>query len=171
MKESRVEMGIDMPIDLPLVKLTAEDVYGAFMVHDTDSYTDWLLKLQTWIMNFAEEQVKPLRDSGQFTETEIDAIKKKNCVVSPLTLTLYLHWLQMETFIKMTDEEKEREFLSKFPGRFRARFKGNAANRNAREVDANEEAEVNEESSAERMERMRKMSFAEFLKETYGRKR
>ena len=85
----------DAEIELPLVKLSKEDVYGALFVHTGDAkdlYKDALLKFQTWIVNFSEEQVKPLRESGCFTEDEIEQIKKKSCVISPITLTLYIHY-------------------------------------------------------------------------------
>ena len=170
MKSSQTEsVSDDMAIDLPLVKLEKEDVYGALFVH-TDNmdelYQDALRKLQIWIMNYAEEMVKPLRECGEFSEDEIEAIRKKSCVISPITLTLYLHWLQIESFSKMTDSEKERYLLEKIPDRFKARFKGNAACRNAREVPPEEEASNAEsESEEEVLERKRKESFEEFVKE------
>ena len=106
----------DTSIDLPLVNIEKTDVLGALFVH-TDNhqelYHDALLKLQTWIINFAEEQIVPLRDSNCFTEEEIDDIKKKMCVISPITLTLYLHWKQMEDFSRLPDSEKERILLEK----------------------------------------------------------
>lgn len=163
----------DTDIDLPLVNIEKKDVLGALMVH-TDNpkemYRDALLKLQTWIMNFAEEQVAPLRDSEQFTEDELEQIKRKCCVISPITLTLYLHWLQMEAFSKMSDAEKERVLLEKLPDIFKARYKGNASCRNAREVSPEEElAAETSPDTAEGHDKKMKMSFSEFLKD-FGEK-
>ena len=160
----------DVEIELPLVKITKSDVLGALFVHTGDAkelYKDALLKLQTWIVNFAEEQVKPLRESGKFTDAEIDSIKKKTCVISPITLTLYIHWLQMEEFVKMSDSKKEKFLLEKIPDRFKARYRGNASCRNAREVTAEEEAAKmdDETSNGSSAEEMRRISFVEFLKE------
>ena len=159
----------DAEIELPLVKLTKTDVLGALFVHienEGESYKDALLKLQTWIINFAEEQVRPLRESGYFTDDEIEKIKKKSCVISPITLTLYIHYLQMESFVRMTDSEKEKYLLERIPDRFKARFKGNAACRNAREVMPEEEAEKAEDTNAENdSEAIQRKSFAEFLQE------
>lgn len=163
----------DTDIDLPLVNIDKTDVLGALFVHTDNQdelYHDALLKFQTWIMNFAEEQIAPLRDSGQFTDDEIEQIKKKCCVISPITLTLYLHWLQMEDFSKIPDAEKERILLEKVPDVFKARYKGNASCRNAREVTPDEElvADDNPET-AENKEKRMKMSFAEFIKD-FGRR-
>lgn len=162
-------MADDMDIELPLVKVSKEDVYGALFVHANNMgelYHDALMKLQTWIMTYAEEVVKPLRESGKFTDEYIDSLKRKTCVISPLTLTLYLHWLQMEQFAKMTDSEKEKMLLEKIPDRFRARYKGNAACRNAREVSQEEESiDEGGQSEAEVVASRRQMSFVEFLRE------
>ena len=154
-------------IELPLVNMTAGDVYGALLVHTShnETFRDGILKLQTWIMNFSEEQIAPLRDSGKFTDQELEDMKRKVCVISPMTLALYIHWLQMESFIKMTDSEKEKILLDKIPDRFKARYKGNASNRQAREISAVEEAEkvvieVDKENGSEPS----KKSFKEFLK-------
>lgn len=157
----------DTNIDLPLVNIEKRDVLAALFVH-TDNphemYHDALLKLQTWIMNFAEEQVAPLRDSEEFTEEEVEQIKRKSCVISPITLTLYLHWLQMEAFSKLPDSEKEKILLEKMPDMFKARYKGNAACRNAREVSPDEEVcDVDNPNSIENIESKKKMSFEEFL--------
>ena len=103
MKDIPIE---DTAIDLPLVNIDKTDVLGALFVHTNnvgELYHDALLKLQTWILNFAEEQVAPLRESGCFTEDEVEQIKKRICVISPITLTLYLHWLQMDEFSKLPD--------------------------------------------------------------------
>ena len=142
-KPTRTAMGIsDDDFELPLVKCTKMDVFNALFVHHPadEPYKDGLLKLQTWILNFAEEQVKPLRESELFTEDQVEEIKKKYSVISPITLTLYTHWLQMEQFIKMTDSEKEKHMLERLPDRFKARFRGNAACRSAREETPDEEA-------------------------------
>lgn len=170
MKDTTIEQPKedDTDIELPLVKLTKSDVLGALFVHTgnvKELYRDALLKLQTWIINFAEEQVRPLRESGCFSDDEIETIKKKSCVISPITLTLYIHWLQMESFLKMTDSEKEKYLLEKIPDRFKARFKGNAACRNAREVMPEEEAESEAESQKDNEKEVRqRMSFVEFLR-------
>ena len=153
----------DTEIELPLVKMTKQDVLGALFVY-TDNvdemYKDALLKLQTWIINFAEEQVSPLRESGQFSEEEIEEIKKSSCVISPITMALYLHWLQMEEFIKQPDSKKEELLLQKFPDRFKARYKGNEACRNAREtIPEDDDANDTEEESD-----LMNMSFAEFVR-------
>lgn len=170
MTRNNTESCVDeMEIELPLVNLSPTDVYGALFVHTSNQkelYRDALMKLQTWIMNYAEAVVKPLRDSGAFSEEYVEGIKKKSCVISPLTLTLYLHWLQMEQFCKKPDSEKERYFLQKIPDRFKSRYKGNAACRNAREVSPDEEtAEKDDIGRAENFELKRKMTFVEFLKE------
>lgn len=159
------EMQNDNFIELPLVKLTKEDVYGAMFTYHKPSelYKDALLKFQTWIMNFAEEQVKPLRDSGLFTDEEVEQIKAKQCVISPMTLTLYAHWLQMEEFVRMSNSEKEKHLLSRLPDRFKARYKGNASCRNAREAEAVEET-VEEGGGVEELARRQNISFLEFLK-------
>lgn len=169
MKDTAIEQPKEdnTDIELPLVKLTKTDVLGALFVH-TDNvkelYRDALLKLQTWIINFAEEQVRPLKESGCFLDDEIETIKKKSCVISPITLTLYIHWLQMESFVKMTDSEKEKYLLEKIPDRFKARFKGNAACRNAREVKPEEEAAAEDElQTGDDKETLQRMSFVEFL--------
>ena len=133
-----------------------------------ETLRDGVLKIETWIMNFAEEQIAPLRESGELNEEEIDEIKKKMCVISPITLTLYTHWLQMESYIKMPDSEKEKELLKKVPDRFKARYRGNAANRQARETTPDEEIAKEEDSndnSAEEQKRRQSMTFNEFLKE------
>ena len=159
----------DTVIDLPLVNIDKTDVLGALFVHTKDNgelYHDAILKFQTWIINFAEEQVAPLRESGCFTEEEIEQMKKKICVVSPMTLTLYLHWLQMEEFAKLPDSEKEKRLLERLPDQFKARYKGNASCRQAREISPDEElAKEDNPDTAENRERIRKMSFAEYLKE------
>lgn len=159
----------DTAIDLPLVNLSKTDVLGALFVetdNPSEMYHDALLKLQTWVVNFSEEQVAPLRESGCFTDEEIEQIKKKACVISPITLTLYLHWLQMEKFLKLPDSEKEKILLEKLPDQFKARYKGNAACRNAREVSTDEE--FSGEDSQDNSETKRKnqnKTFAEFLKD------
>ena len=163
----------DTAIDLPLVNIDKRDVLGALFVH-TDNigelYHDALLKFQTWIMNFTEEQLSPLRESGCFTDEELDNIKKKICVISPLTLTMYLHWLQMEEFSKLTDSEKEKILLEKMPDIFKARYKGNASCRQAREISPDEEIENDDNlGTAENRDQIMKMSFEEFLK-SFGEK-
>ena len=158
----------DTAIDLPLVNISKQDVLGALLVHtaNEEPYRDALLKLQTWVVNFAEEQISPLRESGCFTEDELENIKTKNCVISPITLTLYLHWLQMEDFAKLPDSEKEKMLLEKLPDRFKARYKGNAACRNAREVSSDEEQQrESSEESAEAKDNLIHMTFDEFLKQ------
>lgn len=166
MKDIPIE---DTAIDLPLVNIDKTDVLGALFVHTNnvgELYHDALLKLQTWILNFAEEQVAPLRESGCFTEDEVEQIKKRICVISPITLTLYLHWLQMEEFSKLPDSEKEKMLLEKLPDQLKARYKGNAACRNAREVSADEElSSIDSPDSAETKDKMLHMSFEEFLKD------
>ena len=157
-------------IELPLVNVTEGDVYGALLVHNdiNETFKDSILKLQTWVINFSEEQIVPLRDSGKFTEGELDEIKKKICVISPLTLAMYIHWQQMETFIKMTDSEKERTLLEKIPDRFKARYKGNISCRQARDITDEEEIRNIESPKSEEEdmnEEYRNMSFAEFVKE------
>lgn len=132
----------DTAIDLPLVNIDKRDVLGELFVHTDNSselYRDALLKLQTWIVNFAEEQITPLRESGCFTEDELEQFKKKIGVISPLTLAMYIHWLQMDVFSKLPDSEKEKRLLAKLPDQFKARYKGNAACRNARDVSPDEE--------------------------------
>ena len=163
----------DTAIDLPLVNIDKTDVLGALFVH-TDNmdelYHDALLKLQTWIINFAEEQIAPLRDSGCFSEEELEQIKRQTCVISPITLTLYLHWLQMEEFSRLTDSEKEKRLLEKLPDQFKARYRGNAACRNAREVSPEEElAKEENPDSAESKEKRLHMFFAEFI-EDFGKR-
>lgn len=167
MKNKELPSMEDTAIDLPLVNIDKTDVLGALFVH-TDNmdelYHDALLKLETWIINFAEEQIAPLRDSGCFSESELEQIKKKTCVISPITLTLYLHWLQMEEFTRLTDSEKEKRLLEKLPDQFKARYRGNAACRNAREVSLEEElAKEENPDSAENKEKKLHMSFAEFI--------
>lgn len=132
----------DTEIELPLVKLTKQDVLGALFVHtknQAELYHDALLKLQTWIINFAEEQVKPLRDIECISDDEIALLKSKICVISPFTLSLYFYWLQIESFSLLNDSDKEKRLLNRMPDRFKARYKGNLSCRNAREVSSEEE--------------------------------
>lgn len=163
----------DTAIDLPLVNIEKTDVLGALFVHTdnhSELYHDALLKLQTWIINFADEQIAPLRESNCFTEEELEDIKKKMCVISPITLTLYLHWKQMEDFSRLPDSEKERILLEKLPDQFKARYKGNAACRNAREVSPDEELSTEDNpDSAERRHTKLEMTFEDFLKD-FGRR-
>ena len=159
----------EIEIDLPLVRITEAEIYGELFVvtPSSEPFKDSLLKLQTWIMNFAEEQVASLRESREFSEEEVESVKRKLCVISPMTLTLYIHWLQMETFIKLPDSEKERILLERIPDRFKARYKGNASCRQAREISSEEELDRDGMLSfddAEALEKRRKMSFIEFLK-------
>lgn len=163
----------DTSIDLPLVNIDKADVLGALWVHTNNMgelFHDAIQKLQLWIMNFTEEQIAPLRESGCFTEDELSQFSKTICVVSPITLTLYLHWLQMEEFSKLPDSEKERILLSKLPDQFKARYKGNASCRNAREVSQDEERSMEENpDSAENKEQILHMSLDEFV-EDFGRR-
>lgn len=157
-------------IELPLVNATEENVLDVIMsCHDYgESIRDGVLKIETWIMNFAEEKISHLRELGILSESEIEEIKKKMCVISPLTLTLYTQWIQMNAYIKMTDSENEKELLKKLPDRFKARYRGNAANRQARETTPDEESAKEEDSndnSAEEQKRRQSMTFNEFLKE------
>ena len=157
----------DIEIDLPLVNIDKKDVLGALLVHGENGETmkDSLMKLQTWVMTFADEQVAPLRESGCFTDEEMERIKNRACVISPITLTLYVHWLQMEAFQKLPDSEKERILLEKVPDQFKARYKGNASCRDAREVSPDEEDDGDDdEESAEGKNRLMNMSFEDFLK-------
>ena len=156
----------DGEIELPLINITEGDVYGALLVHTSynETFNDSILKLQTWIMNFSEEQIAPLRDSGKFTDDELEDIKKKICVISPMTMALYIHWLQMESFIKLPDSEKEKILLEKIPDRFKARYKGNASNRQAREVSSTEEAEKIVSESVCDKEDFYSETFHEYLK-------
>ena len=151
-------------IELPLVKITKEDLYGILLVF-TDNidelYRDALIKLQTWIMNYAEEQVSGLYDSEYISESDVESIKKKICVISPITIALYLEYGQKNE--KKKDVEKERGLLEKFPERFKARFKDNFSNRNAREVDVGE-SDANIEKSGEGEEDVKGWTFVEFLK-------
>lgn len=170
----------DAAIELPLVKCKKEDVYGMLFVHQppTEEYKDSLLKLQTWILNFAEEQIRTLRDCEALTEEQIEAIKKKYSVISPITITLYAHWLQAEQFKRMTDSEKERYMFKKLPNRFKARLKGNAACRSAREVTPEEEAAqiAKEETQDDRrvfdmdqiLEDLKSNSLPNYIKEFLG---
>lgn len=153
-------------IELPLVNMTEGDVYGALLVHTShnETFKDAILKLQTWIMNFSEEQIAPLRDSGKFSDAELEDIRKKVCVISPMTMALYIHWLQMESFIKMPDSEKEKILLEKIPDRFKARYKGNASNRQAREVSPEEDTEKSVQTSEVDNGDGHSQSFKEFLK-------
>ena len=66
----------DIEIDLPLVNIDKKDVLGALLVHGENGETmkDSLMKLQTWVMTFADEQVAPLRESGCFTDEEMERI-------------------------------------------------------------------------------------------------
>lgn len=157
-------------IELPLVNATEENVLDVIMsCHDYgESIRDGVLKIETWIMNFAEEKISHLRELGILSESEIEEIKKKMCVISPLTLTLYTQWIQMNAYIKMTDSENEKELLKKVPDRFKARYRGNASNRQARETTIEEECS-NEttklDSDVEELKRRQSMTFNEFLKE------
>ncbi|MBO6031833.1 MAG: hypothetical protein J6Q22_10370 [Prevotella sp.] len=154
----------DTSIDLPLVNITKRDVLGALFVEtDTlETFHDAILKLQTWIINFSEEQVTPLRESGCFTEEEIEVIKEKAKVISPITLTLYLQWLQMERFSQLSYSEKERMLLEKIPDRFKARYKGNISCRNAREISPEEESHV-EDDIVEEENIKKHMTFKDFF--------
>ena len=141
----------DTAIDLPLVNIDKTDVLGAMFVH-----TDNMDELY---------HVAPLRESGSFTEEEIEKIKKHICVISPITLTLYLHWRQMEDFSKLPDSEKERIFLGKLPDQFKARYKGNAGCRNAREVSPDEDIDKEEIlKTYEDKEKFRNMSLNDYLR-------
>lgn len=158
----------DIAIELPLVNIRQEEVLGALFVitkNANELYKDALLKLQTWIMNYAEEMVKPLRDCDDATEDLIEAIKGKTCVISPITLALYIHRLQLDNFSKMTDSEKERYFLERLPDRFKARYKGNATCRFARETNP-EECTINQDVSNNEYEchDLQGITFAEFLR-------
>ena len=71
----------------------------------------------------------------------------------------------MEAFQKLPDSEKERILLEKVPDQFKARYKGNASCRNAREVSPDEEDDGDDdEESAEGKNRLMNMSFEDFLK-------
>mgnify|MGYP003289258493 CR=1 FL=1 len=160
----------DVSFDLPLVKITEADVIQTLLIHTpfTEKMADSILKLQTWVLNYAEEQVCCLRDMPGFVEEEVEAIKRKICVISPLTISLYVHWLQMEAYIKMPYSEKERILLEKMPDRFRARYKGNVSCRQARELTEEEISaakgdETDEDINAD-INRQRQ-SFEEFLKD------
>lgn len=147
----------DTSIDLPLVNISKTDVLGALFVHTDnpkDLYRKAIDKLQMFIVEFAKEQVSPLRESGCFNEEELELYEKKACVISPLTIALYLHYLQMQIFSRLPDSEKERMLLEKLPDQFKARYKGNAACRNAVEgiqrdpEDTEAEEEPNEENGS-----------------------
>lgn len=159
----------DTAIDLPLVNISKTDVLGALFVHTDNSgdlYRKAIDKLQMFIVEFAKEQVAPLRESGCFTEAELELYEKKACVISPLTLALYLHYLQMQVFARLPDSEKERMLLEKLPDQFKARYKGNAACRNAvEEVQREpEDTEVEEDPKEENG------SLIDFLKNVIGPK-
>lgn len=157
----------DTEIDLPLVHISKQDVLGAMFVY-TDNvgemYKDALLKLQTWIINFTEELIAPLRESNAFSEEELEKIHKRNCVVSPITVALYLHWLQREKFTALPNSEKEKHLLEGLPDQFKARYKGNASCRKAREVSPEEENEK-EEILPTLQNPQEGITFDEFLKE------
>lgn len=161
-----IQQAEDFEIELPLVKVAREDVLGALFIYTRDSselYKDALLKLQTWIINFAEEQVQSAYGDGEENEIARGELKKKIAVISPFTLALYFHWVQLELYAKMSGAEKENYIFEKIPDRFRARFKKNKACRNAREVSPEEETADGE---LRREEKNRwGLSFAEFLKE------
>lgn len=159
----------DTRIDLPLVNISHADVLGALFVHTDnlkDLYRKAIDKLQMFIVEFAKEQVAPLRESGCFTETELELYEKQACVISPLTLALYLHYLQMQVFARLPDSEKERLLLEKLPDQFKARYKGNAACRNAVEEAQREpeDTEVEEEPKGENG------SLIDYLKSVIGPK-
>lgn len=126
----------ELNFQLPLRRMSQFDVCGVlFTLHPVEElWKDAILKLQTWIINFAEEQVAPLRESGEFTDEEIEKIKANSAVISPITVALYSHYMQMEAFAKMSDAEKEKWLLQRLPDRLKARFKGNVSNRNARDA-------------------------------------
>jgi hypothetical protein len=129
---------------------------------------DSILKLQTWVLNYAEEQVCCLRDMSGFAEEDVEAIKRKICVISPLTISLYVHWLQMESYIKMPYSEKERILLEKMPDRFRARYKGNVSCRQARELTEEEISAAKGDETGEDVNadiNRQRQSFEEFLKD------
>ena len=100
--------------------------------------------MQTWILNYAEEQVAVLRENGVLSDEEIDKIKSSIAVISPITMTLYAHWVQKREMEKVPDAEKEKWLFNRIPDRFKARFKANEGNRKSREVTAEELAEESE---------------------------
>lgn len=136
----------EISVQLPLRRCTIEDVCGVLfpICPQEDLWDDALLKLQTWILNYAEEQVAVLRESGVLTDEEIDKIKSSIAVISPITMTLYAHWVQKSEMEKVPDAEKEKWLFNRIPDRFKARFKVNEGNRKSREVTAEELAEESE---------------------------
>lgn len=137
----------ELSVQLPMRRCTIEDVCGVLfpICPPEDLWKDALLKLQTWILNYAEEQVSVLRECGALSDEEIEKIKSSIAVISPITMTLYAHWVQERGIVKIPDAEKEKWLFDRLPDRFKARFKANEGNRKSREVTAEELAASEEE--------------------------
>jgi hypothetical protein len=155
--------------DLPIIRVSEEDILGALFVYcpTQEKIEDSVLKLQTWVLNYAEEKVAILRDIEQISDEEVEAIKNKICVISPLTLALYINWVQNRLDKNTLSSERERRFLKKMPDRFKARYKGNAACRQARELTEEELDQTKGDYTGEDEEdkvKFQRMTFLEFLK-------
>lgn len=157
----------DFGIELPLIRCTAQDVCGALfpVMPAAEPWKSIFFKLQTWIMNYAEEQIRPLAKAGIMTAEELERLKASVAVISPITVSLYVHCLQEEQFSSKSDMEKERWLLEKVPDRFKARFKGNLSCRNARELTEDEIAARESSTSESLVDERREISLFDVVKD------
>lgn len=157
----------------PVHRSLKDEINGILFVNgDGRKLDEDIQELEHYIVTQAAYKDEELRKTGKFTEKQMGGIYKSLAVVDPATLSMALLQMNHRQTRKMTDAEKERIFLARFPGRFRARFKENENDRNQRELTPEEDnttptaaAECDTESNAERMARRRNMSFTEFLRE------
>lgn len=128
-------------IQLPMLRCTLTDVCGVLfaIVPHTESWEVTLEKMQAWIIGeYTESQLDLFRQLNAFSDEDLERLAKALRVISPITLSLYVHKLQAEAFAKMSDAEKERSLLKRIPDRFKPRLKGNQSCRNGREPTAEE---------------------------------
>ena len=136
---------------LPLRRVSVDDVCKVLFTLQPpeEPWSKSIFFLESWISQFAEEQIETLKEYGEISDKELEKIRQNTAVISPITLPLYAMSKQFDQYAKMSDSYKEERLFEKWPDRLKARFKGNASNRNARDVSDVELAIAKAEQQAE----------------------
>lgn len=121
---------------LPLRRVSVDDICIVLFTLQPpeEPWSKSIFFLESWISQYAEEQIETLKEYGEITEKELSQIRANTAVISPITLSLFAMAKQFDQYIKLSDSYKEERLFEKWPDRLKARFKGNASNRNARDV-------------------------------------
>ena len=94
---------------LPLRRVSVDDVCRVLFTLQPPEET-WIKSiffLESWISQFAEEQIESLKEYAETSEKEFEKIRVSTAVSSPITLSLYGVAQQFDQYAKLSDAYKE----------------------------------------------------------------